>query len=119
MGKIWTSYWGGHAKWPTDAIPIGITRYKPHFFYGINLESLAPSENLLWKWKNNQIDEYMFERLYFEELRERGFTPEGVKSILREAVGYRPIILCCYEKPDEFCHRHLLAKWLDDNIEEL
>jgi len=22
------------------------------------------------------------------------------------------VALCCYEKPMDFCHRHILAKWL-------
>jgi hypothetical protein len=25
------------------------------------------------------------------------------------------IILLCYEKPNEFCHRHLVANWLSEN----
>ena len=31
------------------------------------------------------------------------------------------IVLVCYEKQSDFCHRHILAEWLgsDYNIEEL
>lgn len=29
----------------------------------------------------------------------------------RELIGAADICLLCYEKPDDFCHRHLLAKW--------
>ena len=25
------------------------------------------------------------------------------------------IALLCYEKPDDFCHRHLVADWLNKN----
>ena len=25
------------------------------------------------------------------------------------------IVLLCYEKPDEFCHRHLVAEWFNRN----
>ena len=25
-------------------------------------------------------------------------------------------VLLCYEKPGQFCHRHLVAKWLMDNL---
>ena len=26
------------------------------------------------------------------------------------------IILLCYESPEKFCHRHLVAEWLTDNL---
>ena len=29
----------------------------------------------------------------------------------RELIGATDICLLCYEKPDDFCHRHLIAKW--------
>jgi len=29
----------------------------------------------------------------------------------------RDIILCCYEKPEDFCHRKILADWLSDVVE--
>ena len=25
------------------------------------------------------------------------------------------IALVCYEKPSDFCHRHLVAKWINEN----
>jgi uncharacterized protein (DUF488 family) len=25
------------------------------------------------------------------------------------------VILICYEKPSDFCHRHLVAKWFIEN----
>jgi uncharacterized protein (DUF488 family) len=25
------------------------------------------------------------------------------------------IALICYEKPSDFCHRHLVSKWLNEN----
>lgn len=30
-------------------------------------------------------------------------------------VGESDICLVCYEKPDDFCHRHLVAQWLRAN----
>ena len=28
---------------------------------------------------------------------------------------YNSIVLICYEKPDDFCHRHLVANWFNEN----
>jgi len=44
-------------------------------------------------------------------------TQEKVKYFFETLGGDRDIILCCYEKPGEFCHRHVLANWLADKIE--
>ena len=30
-------------------------------------------------------------------------------------VNGKNIALICYEKPSDFCHRHLVAEWLNDN----
>ena len=29
--------------------------------------------------------------------------------------GGKDDALCCYEKPGDFCHRHILAKWITEN----
>lgn len=36
---------------------------------------------------------------------------EQIKSLS----GGQDAALCCYEKPGDFCHRHILAKWLTEN----
>lgn len=44
------------------------------------------------------------------ELDERNLKAEDIKIVLNSI--HRDIILCCYETPEEFCHRHILAEWL-------
>ena len=116
---IYTSYFSNYRNFPVDAIPIGITRFPPIYWKGLNQSTLAPSAGLLNKLKNKEIDEYVFEQEYFAELRERGLTPDKVNTVLNKIAKDRNLILCCYEKPDEFCHRKLLSKWLGGNINEL
>ena len=57
-------------------------------------------------------EEYL--QLYDEILRKR-----GAQSILNEictiAQG-RNVALLCYEKPGDFCHRHLLADFLNKQL---
>ena len=36
---------------------------------------------------------------------------------LTELVQYEDIYLLCYEKPSNFCHRHILAKFLNKNYD--
>lgn len=61
----------------------------------------------------------MFEIEYKNQLEERGLTPKEVRKILESVARHRDIILCCYEKPNEFCHRHILAEWLGEDVKEL
>ena len=42
-----------------------------------------------------------------------------LKNLEKLAGGREEIALVCYEKPGDFCHRHIVADWLDQGIEEL
>ena len=41
--------------------------------------------------------------------------PEPIIDELKDAAGDRDIYLLCYEKPSDFCHRHIVAEWLKQN----
>ena len=116
--KIYTSYFGNWRNFPEGSLEIAVTRFPPKGVV-LNLRALAPSEDLLRQWKNKEIDEFVFKHKYITELEDRGLTPNGVKELFAGITEKRDIILCCYERPDEFCHRHILAEWLDDNVVEL
>ena len=51
----------------------------------------------------------------------RGFYMKDsvLKNLEKLAGGREEIALVCYEKPGDFCHRHIVADWLDQGIEEL
>ena len=109
---IYTSYFGNHKHFPKSAIVLGITRFPPAWWTGINIDKLAPSEQLLRQYRNKEIDEYIFTMEYQQELRDRGLTQEKVKDFFETLGGDKDIILCCYEKTGEFCHRHVFADWM-------
>ena len=35
---------------------------------------------------------------------------------VEQASGGQDVALCCYEKPEEFCHRHILADWIKEKL---
>jgi uncharacterized protein YeaO (DUF488 family) len=117
--KIYTSYFANWRNIPGEAVAIGVTRFKPSYWQGANLESLAPSEELLREYRNRNIDEFMFKMRYLGELRERGLTPKFVKDELYNYSKGFDVVLCCYEAPKDFCHRHILAEWLGEDVKEL
>lgn len=117
--KIYTSYFANYRNFPDNALALGITRFPPNYWDGINIANFAPSEKLLRQYRNKDIDEFMFKNLYLEEINSK-YSREDVLNIfdLLSTGGKFDIILCCYEKPNEFCHRHILAEWLGD-VKEL
>lgn len=81
--KIYTSYFGNWRNFPKDAKVLGITRFPAAGLRFPNEKLLAPSEDLLLKFKNGELDEKLFVVYYIEELRQRGFknTKELVEAL--------------------------------------
>ena len=115
---IYTGYFAKLKEYKKNGlIPISITRFPPKWFEGEQCQDLAPSAELLKKYKDMYMDEEHFEIHYNEML-----SQIDVLKIVEEAVKGRDVVLCCFEKSDDFCHRHLLAKWLNEkygmNVQE-
>ena len=101
--------------------PVSISRFSPSWYEGPKYLDAAPSESLL-NWYHNEkksgANEYNlqkeYERKYINETLSQ-LSPEKVWndicSLYPEADS-REITLLCYEAPEKFCHRHLLANWL-------
>lgn len=103
-----TSYF---AKYKGDN-GVAITRYKPKWWKGEWMPSLAPSPELLNWWKT----------LSKEEQRATGYIAEYVQRFLKELKAIEPTIpelakslqgkvLLCYENLEtDFCHREVVAQ---------
>ena len=94
--------------------PVSISRFKPPFFKGLEYKKVAPSADLLHAYKygkyKNDFAGYITK--YMDGIAQMKAT-EVVKE-LEELTKVKEdrIILLCYEKPDNYCHRHYLASWL-------
>ena len=59
-----------------------------------------------------------YARAYRQRLEEAGF--ENVwTELLRAADGAEAVILVCHEKPPKFCHRRLLAQFIEEHTGEV
>ena len=74
--------------------------------------ALAPKESFFRIWRNNtgkidQLDnnKYYINEFYHQILEE--LDPQDIYNQLDNS------ILLCYEDNNEFCHRHLVAAWLE------
>ncbi len=110
--KIYTSYFANLKNLEKDDIvPIGICCYPPKWFKGPNLRAIAPSTDILEKCKSSHAE---YEKRYRTEVlslfKDANILLERISFIS----GGKDAVLCCYEKPSDFCHRHILAKWLEE-----
>lgn len=107
---IYTSYFSSKKYNKEDG--ISIARYNK-FWDGESYPLLYPSANLLAWWKKlPKKEQYniwlrdQYEQAYFYETLNK-LNPHIVAAELEGKV------LLCYEKSEDFCHRHIVAKWLE------
>ena len=132
---IYTSYFGKLKKVDklTDGkiyIPYSIAFSTPKWFHGARIKRLMPDYDLISNYKNQVIDTQRYmERYQNKVLRDLNpaevvdeleyMLPETVINRLEQEgcsiteTDFINVLLCCYEKPEDFCHRHILAKWFN------
>lgn len=126
---LFTSYYANLKKIPMDYAAIGISIVCPDWLKGDKSPSnfyfwddnlFAPSIDLLSDIKSNRINQSVYTIRYYKELNERfHFKSDNGRSLIsyiddlkRRFFDYSAIVFLCYEKPTEFCHRHLIRELL-------
>lgn len=108
--RIYTSYFGNVKQLQRSNVElVGIARYKPRYYSGFNLTDVAPKAFMLSDDMTQEEYVSHYEKLVLEPLDVKAFL-----KTLERISGGKDVALCCYEKPGQFCHRHLLAKWLNE-----
>ena len=102
-----TSYF---AKFNDEKLGVSISRVTPKWS-NITQEykALAPSWNLVSDYKSGKIDKDGYTKRYYEETLSK-LDSKTVYNYLKDKV------LLCYEKPSDFCHRHLVASWIESEL---
>lgn len=92
---------------------VCVAGYAPKFFYDIPnarfYPDLAPRKDWFWEWKNNRLSNDWYVEKYSETVLSK-LNPENVVEDLGDNA-----VMICYEKPGDFCHRHIIADWLHKN----
>ena len=110
--KIYTSYFSNGKKLSAaNVVMVGIALFPPKWFYGQSLKQIAPSYSIFQEKPFNA--ERYTERFKNEVLKR--IDPYWVLEVLERMAGGRDVAMCCYEKPGDFCHRHIVAQWLMEN----
>lgn len=110
---MYTSYFGAtRGVSNTVAICTGV----PEWYKGGVYSALAPGWDIVMEYKQAVRDKKpmkdiieRYETRYFEEILFY-LDPEEIYSDLQDK------IVLCYETSDQFCHRHLVAKWLHEKL---
>lgn len=110
---IFTSYFAKLGKLPPDIVPISICGKAPYWYKGLQYKKLAPKYRFFMEWKQTQDNAYYIE--HFEQEVLNGLDADIVFEELSALSGGRTFALICYERPGDFCHRHLVADWFCKN----
>lgn len=115
---IYTSYFAKLKSLPDNIIPISICAKAPAWYKGLQYKKLAPAYDFFMEWKKTHDDDYYI-KCFKEQVTDK-LVPKNVVNELSEMMhdlGFNEedICLICYEKPSDFCHRHLVVKWLNNN----
>lgn len=111
--QLFTSYFGNVGALPKDATLISISLWSPKGWSGKHIKQLAPTEDILSEYKRTG-DETRYVKRYQEEILGKR-SAKNLVGAIREKWGDGTFIFLCYEKPGRFCHRRLLAHWLEQS----
>ena len=125
---IYTSYFAKFKKLPENMIPISICGKAPTGYTGLQYKKLAPKYKFFMEWKENHDNEFYitnFKKQVLDSLTINGvlndlydlLSPEQKEKLNKEENWNNKdthIVLLCYEKPSDFCHRHLVADWMTE-----
>lgn len=92
-----------------DVRGVSIAGRSPEYFQGLEYKKLAPKYWFFRRYKEDH-DEEAYTAAYYEEVLDR-IDPNEVYHELGEDA-----VLLCWEPPGKFCHRRLVAQWLEENL---
>lgn len=123
---IYTSYFDNISKIPDDVICYSVAGKSPKWYLDLSDSRhrtcpLLMPKYVWWKeWHAKFADDLdsvesktWYEWKYYETVLD-GLNADAVARLLAEH-NDRDVCLLCYETPDKFCHRQIIAKWLNDN----
>jgi len=85
---------------------VSIAGKAPNWYKGREYKKLAPKYHFFKKYKEDG-DESYYTKQYYKEVLDK-LDPQEVYGELGENA-----IMLCWEKPGQFCHRRVVAEWLE------
>lgn len=99
-----------------DGVRLLITRFHPRGitkeYYDAWIRQLAPSVELLMKYKNGELEWETFTRAFMQEILSDSASKQMLR-FLKASASHMTITLLCYEK-DGNCHRHIVKQLVEN-----
>lgn len=107
-----TTYFAALRHAPRDFVPLSIALWPPNGFTGEIFRPFCPPPFLIRAYKGGGMSVAEYTEIFTRDILDA--LPE--KSVLEANLARHgeKLLLCCYEKPGDFCHRHLIAKRLSE-----
>ena len=119
---IYTSYFGNIEKILAsipDAGFVSIAGKTPDWFKGQKFKPLMPHYSWWKEWHSkfegmldSSESKDWYSKMYSKTVLDQ-LDPLDTARDLKDLVGWKPTFILCYETPEKFCHRHLVASWLN------
>lgn len=106
---VHTSYFAKQRQLNAQGLTlVSISKGTPKWFEGSFIaEDLQPSWDMIQGIKKGTMTREEYTEEYNSILSK--LDPKDVYETLEGKV------ICCWEKPEDFCHRHLVSLWLREN----
>ena len=110
---IYTGYYSKIKEYVDSGLTLlSISRTKPEFAKScIDIPQLSQSNKILWDHKKGKIDDMEYTSKYLDQLNELGID----RIIKMIQIFGDNVVLLCWESPEKFCHRHILADYINKN----
>lgn len=114
---IYTGYYAKLKEYENAGLtPIAVSGVIPKFYTDrYRYMDFAPRYSFFKAWKDKVISDSEYTKMYEDYLNT--LNKEEIEFDFKEYnTKEHNCILICYEKIGDFCHRHILANWLNKNF---
>ena len=109
---IYTGYWAKTKEYEQNGLtPVGISGWTPDGYTGKTYKKLAPKYSWWKEWHDKKLSEKWYTAKYNETVLAT-LNPTVVATEI-QSFG-KDVVLLCFETPEKFCHRHIVAQWLKE-----
>lgn len=112
MINVYTSYFANIKKIDSEIFLVSICGKAPDWYKGVEFKKLATKYWFFKKYKEDH-DEDFYTVSFVKEVLGALSQQELIKE-LELLSGGKDVCLLCYEKPSDFCHRHIVSDWLKE-----
>lgn len=109
---IYTSYYAVMGKIPKDIVKVSISRGIPSWYHGESYNKLAPLWETVKRYKDGGLWLDYVQDYYYSVLNK--INPEDAFGDLMRISYGRDVVLLCYEKPTDNCHRKIVSEWFNE-----